>query len=337
MSLLPPLLQSDAETVLDRHRDLFAELRQAQIFLSGGTGFVGKWLTLTLVHANERLALGARLRILSRDPGRALRAVPWYASSGVDLVAGDIRSMDPDRLAGADHVIHAAAEVASQMQVAVETAGEGTRRLVDGVSVCQAQRFLLISSGVAHLAGGDAGKPMNAYHESKRLSEAICNSARQEGRIRHLTIARLFSMIGPFLPRGQGFAAADLLGDAIAGRTLCVLGDGTAVRSYLYAADMAAWLWTLLLRGADGAAVDVGSDQSIDIAGLARAIIREVSSPAPGIAILGRSAMGRAPACYVPDIAFARAACGLEAWTTLPAAIRKTLAYEANPSQSASA
>src|SRR5271165_3372114 len=61
----------------------------------------------------------------------------------------------------------------------------------------------------------------------------------------------------------------NFIADALAGRNIAIKGDGTLVRSYLYAADLAIWLRTLLLRGgASGEnplVLNVGSSEAISI------------------------------------------------------------------------
>jgi dTDP-glucose 4,6-dehydratase len=136
-------------------------------------------------------------------------------------------------------------------------------------------------------------------------------------------IARCFAFVGPHLPLDRHFAIGNFIRDAMRGSPIRIGGDGTPMRSYLYASDLAAWLWTLLFRAPSGEAYNVGSDEAVSIADLARAVVEAlgVSSEVQ----LGREVIPGMPrAQYVPDTAKAREQLGLCVSVDLRDAIRYT-------------
>ena len=129
-------------------------------------------------------------------------------------------------------------------------------------------------------------------------------------------------LYGPLLDLDIHFAAGNFIRDAMASRPIRVEGAGQAVRSYLYAADLTTWLWALLLRGPRGAAFNVGSEESVSIADLARRTAALLGGP--GVEILGRPDPGWNPGRYVPATAAIRAALDLTPTVGLDEAIRRT-------------
>ena len=102
-------------------------------------------------------------------------------------------------------------------------------------------------------------------------------------------------------------------------------GDGTPHRSYLYAADLAIWLWTILFRGESCQPYNVGSEESITIADLANRVGQCFEKPME-VRITKAPVPGKLPERYV--LSTKRAALlGLTATVTLKQAISKTLKF----------
>jgi dTDP-glucose 4,6-dehydratase len=167
--------------------------------------------------------------------------------------------------------------------------------------------------------------PGAIYGEGKRVSELLCALyAAQSGM--ECKIARCFAFAGPGLPLDANFAIGNFIRDAMAGRPIEIAGDGTPLRSYLYAADLAVWLWTILLRGASLEALNVGSERAVSIAELARVVAATLR---PGLAVkIARAAeAGVAPARYVPATERARGRLGLVETVGLEEAVRRTATW----------
>lgn len=323
--------------------DLLAwqKLADRRIFVTGGTGFVGKWLLATLLDADEAFGLDCSITLLSRDPSAFLRT--WPAIAGrVSWVAGDVRDfpIGADRF---DVIIHAATDVVAHAspEKVFSTCLDGTRRVLELARQCGAIQLLLVSSGAVYgplptgmthvpetyLGGPDPLLVGSAYGEGKRASEWLATNTASDGL--EVKIARIFALVGPHLPLDKHFAIGNFLRAAMAGEDIVIQGDGTPHRSYLHASDMAAWLWAVLLRGQSGRAYNVGADESLSIAMLADRVCRILDRP-PRIAMQQQARPSAAAAHYVPDISRARSELGLPAPMPLDEAISRTARWHIN-------
>lgn len=337
-------LASDLDHVLTHTSGLWEDLRGSRLFITGGTGFFGCWLLESFAWANDALGLGAEALVLTRDPAAfALKHPRLAAHPAIGFHRGDIRSF-PFPSGEFSHVVHGATEAKASLNRddplgMIETITEGTRRTLEFARQCGAGRFLLTSSGavygsqppdVSHVpeeyvGAPDCARAASAYGEGKRLAELFCAVYADKHGL-DVGIARGFAFVGPFLPLDSHFAVGNFLRDGLAGGPVRVGGDGTPFRSYLYAADLAVWLWTILLRGRPGRAYNVGSEEAMTISETARAVASRFT-PAPPVRIGKASVAGTPPSRYVPSTERARTELGLEVRVGLNEALRRTIEW----------
>lgn len=299
-----------------------AELDDARVLITGGTGFIG----CALIDAAFQSR--AAISVVSRDP-EAFRAREPRLADRVTMIEGDLRWLDraPDRFT---HVIHGASPTkeaaAKNGRDAWATIVDGTRGVLEFCARSNA-RLLLLSSGAVY---GEMSSPVgedfrgapattdpdSVYGEGKRAAEMLC--ALYADRVTS-TIARGFTFSGRYLDVGRHYAVATFVRAALAGGPIEVSQPRT-VRSYLDSSDMAAWLWTILFRGRPIDPYNVGSPVPVTMMELAESVKRAID---PRVEIVSRESAEAS--FYVPLTARAEEELGIRATVTLEESIRRML------------
>ena len=313
---------------------LIESLAGKHLLLTGGTGFFGRWLLALLGHLNKQGA-GIEVTVTSRNPSAFLSANPDYSNCNwMHWLPGDIRELRSVPGRPLSLILHAAtdtsAEANSNPLELFDTIVLGARRIYDIAVRNEGVRVLVTGSGAQYGNIADLGAVpetysgacisndvSSVYGEAKRVQETL-GSIYAEYRGVDVVMARCFAFSGFGLPLNGHFAIGNFVRDAVYSDEVLLTSGGTAVRSYLHGADLALWLLTLLVRGQGGKAYNVGSDEAITIADLARRVVDRVA-PDKRVRILGRSESS-ARSHYVPDITCARE-LGLDVWTSLDESI----------------
>jgi len=343
-----PLAEADLTHILCHTGDAFAKLAGRRLVLTGCTGFFGKWLLEAFSFADRHLNLEMQLLVLTRAPAKFKAHFPWIAESpAIEFIEGDVRTFTVDG-GPVDYVLHGATSVsppfASENPVELtDVIVNGTRQALAVTMKRDTKRFLLISSGavygtqppdVAGLREEYVSVPDQAaastYGEAKRTAEVLAQRHSLEHGL-SLSVARCFAFIGPHLPLEFNFAAGNFIRDGLRGDPILIKGDGTTLRSYMYAADLVIWLIRILVEGAPGATYNVGSGDAVSIADLARLIAERCPEHSGDITVAGTAIPGALPARYIPDVRKAGEELDLHCRIPLPDAISRTVAWYLEP------
>jgi len=339
---LSPLASQDLEHALNLvDKTLWEQIRGKRLLLTGGTGFVGKWILYTLAEAQQKFDLNCDVVVLTRDFESFERQLPHLTKlNWLHFVKGDVRTFE-----GLDgefqSVIHGATDVikkSSPIQT-FDTCYAGTRNVLEFAVRSGSKNFILISSGAVYgkqpaelvkipeyySGSSDFSLPESAYSIGKRSAEWISNAFFQEFEIRVVT-ARLFSFIGPYLALDKQFAIGNFIESGLKGLPITIKSDGTAVRSYLYAADMAGWLWNIFFKGQAGAAYNVGSDTFFTITELAE-LVKQLTGSKGDIQFMGSTRKETPSERYVPDVSRVRNELGLQKEISLHRALERTIEW----------
>ena len=349
-TFVPRLPQSDLEYAILATKEFFQKAQNEHFFLTGCTSFFGKWLIESLLWANSLSSLNTTITVLSRAPELFLNAMPHLKDvKGLYFVKGDIASLANNHINSNNisYIIHAANLLNDRTtewpQKHMETAVVGIKNIMELAKRCNCKGVLFTSSGgvyrndFAPIRNGKAfleGQNMAfdmlcepyVYGITKRFIESYATAIGTASGIRTI-LARCFSFVGPYMPLHSSQALGNFICDVLAGQDVCIKGDGTPIRTYMYGADLVVWLLTLLFKGQHGVPYNVGSKEPISIKQAAEEIV-SASELSLAVKILGQPIVGNAPDCYIPDVSRAENAFNLSCKFSFSESITRTLCWE---------
>jgi nucleoside-diphosphate-sugar epimerase len=336
-------LQKDLDDILLHTKSLWSDVSNKTIFITGGTGFFGKWLLHSFVHINNQLNLNNKLIVLTRNKRLFLEKNPFFKNlKDLDFIDGDVRDfVFPDEKI--HYIIHAATEASASLNLdnpllMYDTIVEGTKRVLELGRAKNVSAILHTSSGavygkqppeITHISENYAGcpdiyAPDAAYAEGKRVAEMMAVIYYEKYGLPS-KIARCFAFVGPYLPLNGHFAIGNFIDDVLHNKDIFVSGDGTPYRSYLYSSDLTIWLWTILFKGKPSQPYNVGSDEDLTIEQLARIIV--TYNLVSNVKIALQNDENGNSNRYVPSIEKAKKELGLCVKVHLKDAISNTLQF----------
>jgi UDP-glucose 4-epimerase len=256
--------------------------------VTGGAGFVGS-------HLCERLlAQGDAVTVLDNLSTGSFRNVEHLAQNKrfrcvVDTITREDTVAEVVR--DCDQVYHLAAAVGVELVLdrpveTIMTNIRGTEVVLEQACRYRRRTLLVSTSEVYGKSDQDAFAetddrimgPTNlcrwAYAETKAMDEFLGLAYHTEKQF-PVVIARLFNTVGPRQTGRYGMVVPRFVEQALANRPITVYGTGEQTRCFCHVADVVPALIELMNRNdCVGEVYNVGSDQEITIAELARRVIR---------------------------------------------------------------
>ena len=66
------LPEEDLNLICEHSHSVIEILKNKEILIYGGTGFIGTWLTAALLHADEQFNLNLKIKLITRNQSKAI-------------------------------------------------------------------------------------------------------------------------------------------------------------------------------------------------------------------------------------------------------------------------
>ena len=306
------------------------QLKNKSVLVTGASGFIGKWIILTLSELNKNKNQNIKIYFLTRNKKKFLNENQEFKKlPGVKYIEKDILKVNFKNI-HFDFIFHLAGDLNKSNQNQIKYFDELTRgsfNIFNYSLINKNVKILFLSSGAVY---GDFSKKKKCIETSPIIYEDRLENTYKIGKLyaenylgilhkkkqAKVKIARLFSLVGPYQKKGRGFALIDFIDAAMKNETINVQSKFRVYRSYIFIADLIVWLFIILIKGKSGSIYNVGSNTEIAIDGLANKVVSLLNSKSK-VRVSSLINKSNKMNYYVPDISLAQKELNLDIWTSL--------------------
>ena len=273
-----PIVKQDIEKIAATLRPYRSQIDGKVFLITGGSGFLGKYLVGTLLYLNKHTR---------RIPAKIIVIDNYITSSkkGKVLKNRFVRYIDRDVTKSVkinshiDYIVHAAG-IASPIYYkkypleTIDVAINGTRNMLELAKKKRVKSFLFFSSSEiygdpipselptkeTYFGHVSSTGPRSLYDESKRLGETLCMGYYNYFQV-PIKIVRPFNVFGPGMGSKDYRVVPHFIRSILKKESLPVHGAGKQTRTFCYISDAVTGFLLTLLIGRPGEAYNVGSNQ----------------------------------------------------------------------------
>lgn len=274
------IIQEDIQKITGSMRKISNSLSGKTIVITGGLGFIGKYLISTFIFLNDHVLKKQCKLIIIDNHITSLKNNAAFFSNKKNITYLEHDVVTPVKLYGTiDYIIHAAG-IASPFYYqkypleTVDVAVNGTRNMLDLAKTKQAKSILFFSSSEiygdpqpnaiptkeTYFGNVSSIGPRSCYDESKRLGEALCMIYYNYFKT-SVKIVRPFNIFGPGMVPNDFRVVPRFIYSVLHNEQIPVHGDGKQTRTFCYISDAVVGFFLVLLAGKNGEVYNVGSNQ----------------------------------------------------------------------------
>lgn len=246
-------------------------IKEGTYFITGGTGFIGSYITLSLLYLRECKALNIKVIITVRNMDKAVKIYKDYIDKNYfEIVIQDMTDqyVINEKI---DYIIHTAGAYMSldkPYDLFIDNV-ISVKNILMLANTKRVRKILLISTARVYgdllyvgltdenqLGGNDSMKAELSYGESSRASEYMFAAGLKQFSLCG-NVIRLFSVYGSGMSTANVFS--DLLKQAVSQNVITIKGTGKGIRNFSYISDVIYGIFTVLYSGDNGQAYNVGS------------------------------------------------------------------------------
>ena len=307
-------------------------MKQKQILVTGGTGFIGNHLCRELVKDSNNYVIC----LDNNSTGKMQNISDLLNYTNFEFYRHDVTM--PLYLE-VDEIYHLAcpASPSAYQRNGIKTIKTNIVGTLHMLGVAKRTKARILLSSTSEVYGDPTISPQSesyfgnvnpvgpraCYDEGKRASETLMIEYHRHHNV-DIRIARIFNTYGPTMDPKDGRVVSNFINQSLNGENITIYGDGSQTRSFCYVEDMVRGLIKLMMNNTVTGPVNLGNPDEWTILNLANYIREKTKSKSE---IEFRELPENDPLQRCPDISKARKTLNWEPLIKTENGIDKTIEY----------